>query len=451
MPAAAPLSINFAASDPASAMGFNSGQSSADRWYEFTTLGDGAPGDSLQVTPGPTTTTTLQPIQAGVVAPTASNSGTTTAVGGPTGQEGGLAFDLSPILADMSDPGDLLQSATLKLDYSAALNNFPTAMSLGVNAVVGNQLFFVSSGGLWSTTGTVTTTVPITGFTGTPAQLTAVGSLLFFVVNNQIWVYNTQATGTAANQISTPALTGVGSLTAAGSQLFFVANNELWTSNGTTAGTYAVLSRTTSTAITNVTALTGGVVIAGTPTAFLVTTDPTSKAQTLWQAPVSATPIIGITVASNLSSVGWLTAAAPSKGQSTGALYFVTNGTLYRTDGTTTTPVLNSSNQSVAVGSGDPWLTNVVNAAGASELFFLFNGQIWNALGTAAAAVTTTLSSSASPSQLTASGGKLFFTANTGIGRGGVGTELWVSDGTAAGTQVVKDINPARAAQTRPT
>ena len=42
------------------------------------------------------------------------------------------------------------------------------------------------------------------------------------------------------------------------------------------------------------------------------------------------------------------------------------------------------------------------------------------------------------PSDLTAVGGTLFFTADDGTH----GRELWKSDGTAAGTVLVKDINP---------
>src|SRR5262249_47209633 len=42
------------------------------------------------------------------------------------------------------------------------------------------------------------------------------------------------------------------------------------------------------------------------------------------------------------------------------------------------------------------------------------------------------------PSDLTAIGSTLFFTANDGT----TGRELWKSDGTAAGTMLVKDIHP---------
>ena len=42
------------------------------------------------------------------------------------------------------------------------------------------------------------------------------------------------------------------------------------------------------------------------------------------------------------------------------------------------------------------------------------------------------------PSYFKVFNGKIYFQANNGIN----GSELWVTDGTAAGTQMVKDINP---------
>src|SRR6185312_520632 len=52
-------------------------------------------------------------------------------------------------------------------------------------------------------------------------------------------------------------------------------------------------------------------------------------------------------------------------------------------------------------------------------------------------APTSTGYGGASVSELTAVGSKLFFSANTAAN----GQELWVSDGTAAGTHLVKDLN----------
>lgn len=49
--------------------------------------------------------------------------------------------------------------------------------------------------------------------------------------------------------------------------------------------------------------------------------------------------------------------------------------------------------------------------------------------------------SSSSPASLTNVNGTLYFSANNGT----VGAELWKSDGTAAGTELVKDINPGAA------
>src|SRR5262249_30232027 len=46
---------------------------------------------------------------------------------------------------------------------------------------------------------------------------------------------------------------------------------------------------------------------------------------------------------------------------------------------------------------------------------------------------------------LTSMGGKLYFAANAGSGRTALGVELWTSDGTAAGTHPVADINPGPA------
>ena len=42
------------------------------------------------------------------------------------------------------------------------------------------------------------------------------------------------------------------------------------------------------------------------------------------------------------------------------------------------------------------------------------------------------------PQQMTSVNGTLYFTANDGVD----GVELWKSDGTAAGTNLVKDLNP---------
>ena len=68
--------------------------------------------------------------------------------------------------------------------------------------------------------------------------------------------------------------------------------------------------------------------------------------------------------------------------------------------------------------------------------------ELWKSDGTAAGTVLVKDISpgarSSSPASLTAVGNTLYFKANDGLN----GVELWKSDGTAAGTVLVKDISP---------
>ena len=76
--------------------------------------------------------------------------------------------------------------------------------------------------------------------------------------------------------------------------------------------------------------------------------------------------------------------------------------------------------------------------------------ELWESDGTAAGTLMVDDidpgSDSSSPNYLTVVGGTLFFTANDGT----TGKELWESDGTTAGTRIVKDINPGPKARPRP-
>ena len=72
--------------------------------------------------------------------------------------------------------------------------------------------------------------------------------------------------------------------------------------------------------------------------------------------------------------------------------------------------------------------------------------ELWVSDGTAAGTKMVkdirTGTSSSFPSNLTCHKGKLYFSAGNGSSTGQNGTELWVSDGTSAGTKIVKDIRP---------
>lgn len=73
---------------------------------------------------------------------------------------------------------------------------------------------------------------------------------------------------------------------------------------------------------------------------------------------------------------------------------------------------------------------------------FIHGGELWKTDGTVAGTVLvkdiSPESASSSPTSITNANGVVFFTANDGIH----GTELWKSDGTESGTVMIKDINP---------
>lgn len=92
-------------------------------------------------------------------------------------------------------------------------------------------------------------------------------------------------------------------------------------------------------------------------------------------------------------------------------------------------------------------------AVGGTLFFSGFDGtattgtgrELWKSDGTAAGTVLVkdiwVGTSSSSPANLVALGTSVYFSASDGTTAPGTGTELWVSDGTAAGTTQVKDIN----------
>ncbi len=106
---------------------------------------------------------------------------------------------------------------------------------------------------------------------------------------------------------------------------------------------------------------------------------------------------------------------------------------------------------SIAVGSSNP--TGLTNVNG-TVFFAATNGtngiQLWKSDGSAAGTVmvkdinTTSTGANSNPADLTNVDGLLFFRADDGVH----GSELWKSDGTTSGTVLVKDINPGAAGST---
>jgi ELWxxDGT repeat protein len=128
---------------------------------------------------------------------------------------------------------------------------------------------------------------------------------------------------------------------------------------------------------------------------------------------------------------------------------YASRSELWRSDGTlaSTTLVTNIPvNPGCGHGCPGPFYARWFTAVG-NTLFFVADDivhgpELWKSDGTAAG---TTLVRDINPTDwpepplhLTAVGSTLFFVADDGI----LGKELWKSDGTAAGTTIVRDINP---------
>jgi ELWxxDGT repeat protein len=291
---------------------------------------------------------------------------------------------------------------------------------------INGTVFFAASDGnegntefLWGSDGTAAgtqllSTETLSSSPFDPSYLTNVGGTLFFRAASgangfELWRSDGTLAGTQIVKDIFPG--GFGSdpsdLTNVGGTLFFDANDgvhgtELWRSNGTAAGTQMV---------------------------------------------ADINPGSGSSNPSILANLG-------------ATLFFDANdgvhGTeLWRSDGTAAgTHIVTDINP----GSGSSYPSNLINLGG--TLFFSANDgtngqELWRSDGTAGGTILVKdifpgshlagppqnqylVPNSSYPRDLTNLGGTLFFQANDGTH----GVELWRSDGTPAGTQIVKDINP---------
>src|SRR5262245_18159900 len=240
-----------------------------------------------------------------------------------------------------------------------------------------------------------------------PGQIVEVGATIFFsardnVHGRELWKTDGTAAGTAFVKDIRP---GSGSsypeyLTDFNGTLFFTANNgmngtELWKSDGTSAGTVLV--------------------------------------RDIRPGSVTSNPF-------NLTVIGTTLFFTANDG--------VNGAELWKSDGTAAGTVL-VKDINPGSASSSPYDHTVVKGT----LFFTANDgangrELWKSDGTAAGTVLVKdirpgnspygFPLTSSPANLTAVGNQLFFSADDGVS----GRELWKSDGTAAGTVLVKDIRP---------
>ncbi len=309
---------------------------------------------------------------------------------------------------------------------------------------------------LWKSDGRAAGTVlvsninPGTGSAG-PEQLTAVGNTLYFVATDgvrgkELWRTDGTAAGTALvrdihpdnNTYAYPV-----SLTAGNGRLFFgvinnTPNNGLWVSDGTESGTLRILEKNP----TNLTRL-------GDAMFFAAGVDDGRDIE-LWKS--DGTPA-GTTVVKASAGVTTMPAHPRHLTPANGALYFTAdNGTtgreLWRTDGTAegTRLVKDIFAGGIAAFPADsPGLFHLNGTLYLGAYHAETGVELWKSDGTEAGTVLVKDIRpgpvGVSPVNFAALGNEVYFVANDG----NTGRELWKSDGTAAGTVRVKDINPGPA------
>jgi ELWxxDGT repeat protein len=329
---------------------------------------------------------------------------------------------------------------------------------------VGGTLYFTADDGvsgreLWRTDGNTAGTVMVkdirAGGTGSaPTNLTAVGNKLFFTVNDgtnglELWASDGTTTAMVADISPGSGSSSPDNLIAFNNKLYFTANtaagNELWTSDGTAGGTKMVQDIYSGVAGSNPTNLT----VAGNRLFF--TAGNQTEGTELWQTDgISAAIVKDINPGINSSTPLYLTAVGSK-------VYFsANNGTnaaeLWASDGSTGGTVMVKDINTTPSSSGtlDSSPNNLVNVNGV--LYFVANdgikgNELWRSDGTAAGTVmvkdinvvaggTTGNTLGSNPNNLTNVNGVLYFVADNDVN----GPELWTSNGIAAGTTIVKDI-----------
>ena len=300
---------------------------------------------------------------------------------------------------------------TLVKDFGS---NFPEFLTN-----INGTLLFSDNNELWKSDGTTTGTTMVAGIAPTfeyYSDCTNINGELFFVVSNstahdQLWESNGTAAGTTMVKDFNGG--GVSQLTDVNGTLYFAANDgthgdELWKSTGTAAGTTMVADTTpTGFNVFNLTNVNGELF-------FSVSVSNTANnGYQLWKSNGTAA---GTTIVKDFNT------GIPGTMEPTnvnGALYFDANDgkdagyEVWKSDGTTAG-------------------TTIIKDINPGTLTTYTYGGYYGTY------TITRTSYGCNPNDLTNVNGTLYFSANDGTH----GDQLWESDGTAAGTTMLTDINP---------
>jgi len=284
-----------------------------------------------------------------------------------------------------------------------------------------------------------------------PADITNVGGVAYFQAydatnGSELWKSNGTELGTTlVKNINVPGNASPDHITDVGGEAYFSADDgthgyELWKSNGTDAGTTMVGDLNTDTGVNGGSSYPELITDVG-GTAFFAAQTPSTG----WE--------LFSTDGSTIHTMDINPGTAPSNPQKIvalngSAITIADDGTHgiepFKSDGQTATLI-----KDVNPTGGDdslPQFTTSEMAAVGDEVFFNADDgtdglELWRTNGTAAG---TQLvkdihpSGDSSPTSLTAVDGYLYMSADDGTN----GTEPWVSDGTAAGTRMVANVNP---------
>jgi ELWxxDGT repeat protein len=330
----------------------------------------------------------------------------------------------------------------------------------------GTLLLSVADGGsgfqgieLWKSNGTTT---DIVAGVEALSPFTVIGGTAFFAGEDattpDFELFKTDGTAAGTVWIDPGGnMSHPGDLTNVNGTLFFRAYDpargfELWKSDGTAAGTVLVKDINPGSGWSFPVQLTN---VNGT--LFFVASDGTVDGSGLWKSDGTAagTVFVKSVYATNLTDVNGKLFFTGDDGK-TGAELWASDGTARGTkmvkdinSGSTNFPEYYGHHHFKVPNSSNP--SGLVNVNG--TLFFVADDgthgrELWKSNGTAKGTVLVSdiqpgagSSFFTFPSVLTNRDGTLFFGADDGTH----GSELWKSDGTAAGTMLVKDINPGSA------
>jgi len=353
---------------------------------------------------------------------------------------------------------------------------YPGTSSSGPDQLtdVNGILFFTAWDGvngteLWKSDGTEAGTIMVKDITtannistNKPTQLTNVNGILFFngytVANNkELWKSDGTESGTMMVKdivpgSSSPGGNPVNMINNNGTLLFVSGVGDLWKSDGTEAGTVLVKDLNNCLTSSNVPALPGNIVFYGAPVG-------TGNGNLeLWISDGTAAGTmqlknIAIDNPESLVEISGYPRVAQRFAHANGQLFAAAKNSnspksysLYSTLGTEVTTI--KLNEYLDVGAGNPFPNDAANIGG--KIYFGFsntaNGnELWKSDGTiAGTGIVKDIQAgtgSSVPENMTNVNGTIFFSASDGT----TGTELWKSDGTAAGTILVKDINTGAA------